>query len=43
MNIESDACFDEIRRQFEKGAEILRDFRRKATFVEPEPEEEEWE
>lgn len=44
LNIESDARFEEIRGRFEKGAGILRDFRRKATFAEPEVEEEEdWE
>ena len=40
MNIESDARFDEIRDSFGQGAEILREFRRKATFSEPEPEPE---
>ncbi len=41
MNIESDARFDEIRARFTEGANILREFRRKATFAEPEPEPEE--
>ncbi len=47
LNIESDARFDEIRSQFEEGAEVLREFRRRATFADPEPieddEEAEWE
>lgn len=45
LNIESDARFDEIRDRFNEGASILREFRRKATFAEPEPEEddEDWE
>lgn len=43
LNIESDARFDEIRSEFETGAGILREFRRKATFIEDEPIEEEWE
>ncbi len=41
LNIESDARFDEIRANFQRGAETLREFRRKATFVDPEDEEEE--
>jgi hypothetical protein len=44
LNIESDARFDEIRGRFEQGSQILREFRRTATFVEPEDDEEEdWE
>ena len=46
LNYDSDARFDEIIAQFEKGAEVLREFRRKASFVEPEyddDDDEEWE
>lgn len=42
LNIESDARFDEIREQFESGAAILREFRRKASFVEEPEDDEEW-
>jgi hypothetical protein len=46
LNNESDAHFDQIRERFTEGANILREFRRRATFVEPEPEydeDEAWE
>lgn len=44
MNNESDAHFDEIRERFARGADILREFRRQATFVDNTVEEEdEWE
>ncbi len=43
LNYDSDARFDEIIAQFERGAEILREFRRKASFLAPEvDEDEEW-
>ncbi len=52
LNNDTDARFDEIRSQFEEGAEILREFRRKANFTpeasddyddEDEVEDEDWE
>lgn len=43
LNYDSDARFDEIIAQFEKGSEILHEFRRRATFAPPElSEDEEW-
>lgn len=42
LQSDSDARFDEIRTQFQTGAAVLKEFRRRATFIEPELEEEEW-
>lgn len=44
LNNDTDARFDQIRAQFEEGAQALRDFRRRATFEEDpvEDEDEEW-
>ncbi len=44
LNHDSDAKFEEIRGQFQTGTEILREFRRQATFESPpQPDEEDWE
>lgn len=37
---DTDANFEEVRQKFQQGANLLREFRRRASFVAPEPPEE---